>query len=168
MRVLILSISMFALLVTYQNCSQVSEAVPGVMDEGYVGVGSDQSTDGDGDINCMAIPIPHMRLGFVFTPDSSVPAKVELKINNEVVYSDCVSGPQLAMAQRPGQGRLELYREFLDDNAYSSMDMRLYKVNSCDNDSKEEIFSANETPNYEPNVLCGKTSYKLVVDYLVN
>ena len=159
MKIYQIVISIGLLLVAFQNC-EVPDA-----DVENTGIGK-------GDINCMAFPVPYMRLGFDFTSSAAsngeVPEKLELIINNEVVYSSC-NGNNVAMLHIENN-KAEMRIVFGEnvEEAYPYLDLRLNKLSSCFGGETVELLSIFETPNYQTYSMCGVNSYKYEVDYLIN
>jgi hypothetical protein len=154
-----LLISSFVLVIAFQNCGSVSEMMPG----GAKVINRDGNND---EVTCMAFPVPYLQLGFVFS--NSAPSAVELTINGETAYSDC-SVPGSAANLIRENSRLEFYRGYESINEVpTSLELSLYRLN-CNTGARNLITTIQELePNYESHSLCGKTSVRLVIDYMVN
>lgn len=152
-------ISSFVLVLSFQNCANVSESV-----SGGPSVRGPTSPGEGGVVNCMAIAVPYLKYGFLFS--SAVPASVEVDINNEVAYSDC--------GREAGDGsiireahRLEFYKGFETINEMTpNVGIKLYTKN-CSTGARSEIFSANES-TYNSYSLCGTNSVRMEIDFVVN
>lgn len=145
------------LVIAFQNCGSVSENSPGAL--------TSPSSPGGGDINnCLAIAEPYIRIGYIFT-SSSVPASVDIDVNDELKYSDCGREVGHGAVIREGQ-KLELYLGYETINDMQpNPEIKLYQRN-CSNGARTLVYTSND--QYESYSLCGTSSVRLQVDHVVN
>lgn len=149
-----LMLGSFIMVIAFQNCGSVSENVPGIS-------GNGPNSPGGGEINnCLAVAVPYMQLSYSFG-SAALPEKVELKINNEVVYSDC--NPESTQANMiRANGKIEFYLGFNSLERMANIPYQI-KLLSC----PDNISHFASTERIEEYSQCGTVNDRIDKDYVV-
>jgi len=169
MKHIVVSIIGFLLLVSYQNCADVSQiSADGINDSSIINGGTNSGSS----LTCMALATPYIELNFDFTASDQtaglIPTNLDIEINGELVHSTCKELPLgYVVAHREGSNLL-IRQDYADKDLVNNLQIKLYQRDSCDSASSEELLRANEFPIYKTYEVCATTSEYWDMTYLVN